>query len=423
MAMAQESHTIDFSINMVTEYGPNDLYFCDSITCIIVHKNPEYNGTPFWIDQNDVVIHADSIIITASNDGKLVYIEKDNDLLLSINIYIMEDNMPVNMSHGIWLSEGETKTLYPTAQDEGYEYVWESSNWPSDSLYHGYTLDIVEPGFYRCNMWDGCLHYSKVEYFANQDPILDYVTTNLLTNTNEIHWTPYTGCFYDTLNVYRDGQLVGQCEFQDGVWVDPTVNNADSAHRYSVEAVKNGESLVGQTSWKSGISLQTTISGEMINISFSEPGDGNEIPLTSRILFYQLYSIEDDGWWLVRSMIPIGTTELQEMNIFDTLVVAGVLIDGSEIYSNLVIPSALSGCNEYSPENITIYPNPTTDILNISGNINAEYTIFNIQGELIMNGTINNSTSTLDVSSFAKGLYIIKIVKGNKEFVKKFVVE
>lgn len=424
LALGAIAQVIEFSISEVTQYGPNDLYFCDSITQIIVHKNPDYNGTPFWIDQNDEVTHSDSVILTNANDGKLVYIEKDNDLLISINIYIMENNMPIHMFHGIWLSEGETQTLYPTPQDEGYSYVWESSNWPLDSLYYGYTLAINEPGFYRCNMYDGCSHYSKVEYFANQDPMLDFVTTNLTTNTNEVHWTPYANSFYDTLNIYRDGQFAGQVQFQNSVWIDPIVNNADSAHRYSLEAVKNSSSLVGQTSWKSGITLQIAdIYDGYLNLSFTAPGNGDSTPLQDFIQCYQLYSIEPNGFGLINSMIPISVNELVIPDDYNTLVVAAVLLDGTEIYSNVVSPKASSGYNSYLNGNIQIYPNPTTGLLNISANMDAEYQIFDMNGKMVGSGNLQRERQ-LNVSNFSKGMYTIKIhEKGKQPFSEKIILQ
>ena len=197
VATAQEPHTVEFNINEIVQYYHNDLTFCDfdSITGVIVNKNPNYEGTPFWIDQNDNVIHANFIVITTVNDGKLLYIEKDNDLLISVDINILENNMPSASFDTVWIHEGlqynvEPIMLRPTEENLGYLYVWESENWPVDSLYQGYELEVGNAGFYRCNMFDECLHYSKAEFFVEKAPVIGYVSTNLNLNLNELHWVP-----------------------------------------------------------------------------------------------------------------------------------------------------------------------------------------------------------------------------------------
>ncbi|MBN4072487.1 T9SS type A sorting domain-containing protein [Crocinitomix catalasitica] len=82
-------------------------------------------------------------------------------------------------------------------------------------------------------------------------------------------------------------------------------------------------------------------------------------------------------------------------------------------------------------EKFDIYPNPATDILNISLTLNnAENTVINvldISGKVInsryIGDVIGNSNITLDVADFASGVYFVEVVnadgKQNKKFVKK----
>lgn len=70
---------------------------------------------------------------------------------------------------------------------------------------------------------------------------------------------------------------------------------------------------------------------------------------------------------------------------------------------------------------ISIYPNPTSSTLNISGEIKFQsYKILDIQGKVLDSGQINNGT--LDVSKLKQGLYylIIETKKGmvSKKFTK-----
>lgn len=423
-AIAQEPHTINITITDIVMYYNSEITYCDfdSITEIIVHKDPNYAGIPFWIDENDNVVQANLVAITTVNNGKLVYIEKDNDLLLSVSIRILGNEMPAPYTHDIWLSEGVTQILQPTPQDEGYLYVWESDRWPQDSIYQGYTLEISEPGFYRCNMLDLCLHYSKVEYHVNISPKIEYVTTNLFVNRNEVHWVPDEYNNYDTIAVFRDFQFIEYWKYDMGIWVDPTTNNENGSPLYTLKPVKFGTIMEGTSKWKTGISLSLHhVYDETIDISFYGPDNEAGIPLEDYIQFYQLYSVESTGWGLVRSMIPIETNDMYDIeNEYDTLIIAAVTFDGKEIYSNMIFPHDITKCHENHEQNIQIYPNPTDGLLNISASIDAEYKIFDLQGRIMKYGFIKPQ---LNVSDLTKGMYTLQIIENEKLTIKKFIRE
>lgn len=78
------------------------------------------------------------------------------------------------------------------------------------------------------------------------------------------------------------------------------------------------------------------------------------------------------------------------------------------------------GINEFKKDGFVIYPNPTTDKLNIvtSENIN-NVTINDISGKVVYQGI----SKTIDVSAFSNGIYFVKIESAqgtiNSKFVKK----
>ena len=71
---------------------------------------------------------------------------------------------------------------------------------------------------------------------------------------------------------------------------------------------------------------------------------------------------------------------------------------------------------------VSIIPNPASNNLTIETNINTKQNIeiFNIVGQSIYTSNIN-SKATVDVSAFAKGVYIIKLTRGKETIVKKFI--
>lgn len=80
-----------------------------------------------------------------------------------------------------------------------------------------------------------------------------------------------------------------------------------------------------------------------------------------------------------------------------------------------------------SSENILVFPNPTDNIIKIDiGEIiikNPRYSIFNLSGKLIGGGKIRSNISTIDISKYESGVYLLKIndKKGNNLISKKIV--
>lgn len=62
---------------------------------------------------------------------------------------------------------------------------------------------------------------------------------------------------------------------------------------------------------------------------------------------------------------------------------------------------------------ITIYPNPCTDILCIElhsgSSIDVEYSLINLQGRQVLTGRLTELATRLDLSSFARGLYLLNV--------------
>jgi hypothetical protein len=63
--------------------------------------------------------------------------------------------------------------------------------------------------------------------------------------------------------------------------------------------------------------------------------------------------------------------------------------------------------------NLSVYPNPSNGVVNISAeNLNeaAMYYVYNAMGQMVASGEISSETTSLDLSSQANGMYLIKVV-------------
>lgn len=71
--------------------------------------------------------------------------------------------------------------------------------------------------------------------------------------------------------------------------------------------------------------------------------------------------------------------------------------------------------------NLSIFPNPTNKILNVSINIKCNYSIVDAFGKLIISGILEKGENKIDLESFEAGVYFVNI-KDNGSLLKSFRV-
>mgnify|MGYP002777264573 CR=1 FL=1 len=105
----------------------------------------------------------------------------------------------------------------------------------------------------------------------------------------------------------------------------------------------------------------------------------------------------------------------------DFYIVAGVP-GCSATYTTYTIPnSSREGIDEIN-ENSGFYPNPASDLINISGKGKLGVTITNTFGINVKNVEIEKS-GTVDISSLQEGEYIVKITSETETKVEKLIVK
>lgn len=83
------------------------------------------------------------------------------------------------------------------------------------------------------------------------------------------------------------------------------------------------------------------------------------------------------------------------------------------------INSSLS-TNDVNINSVSIFPNPTSDYLNIKGMTeDASVQIYSITGQLIMSDLIKTSNSKINVSKLSSGIYFLNINKNTIKFIKE----
>ncbi len=119
----------------------------------------------------------------------------------------------------------------------------------------------------------------------------------------------------------------------------------------------------------------------------------------------------------------LGTdTEVNSVTIYWTSGIIDVIEDVNINETLTVIEGQVLGLENNLVENLIAYPNPTTDVLNLS-NIheleNPIYTIFDATGRRVANAKL--TSNTIDVSYLAQGNYTLRVFDNNVRKVQRFI--
>jgi hypothetical protein len=72
---------------------------------------------------------------------------------------------------------------------------------------------------------------------------------------------------------------------------------------------------------------------------------------------------------------------------------------------------------------VNTFPSPVSNMLSIETSEKAQTEIMNMEGQLMRSFYVNKGNTTIDVSSFSSGIYIIEVKSEYGIAVKKIVKE
>ncbi len=142
-------------------------------------------------------------------------------------------------------------------------------------------------------------------------------------------------------------------------------------------------------------------------------------------IYNGLYLSSDNGvsWDSVSTGLPngrINSFAISGNNIF-------VSVEGRGVWKRPL--SEMVGISENENiNNFTLSPNPATNTLTLNlsqqqGLQNATVSIYDIQGKQLLTQNISQTQTQIDISSFAKGIYIVKLQTEKETLQSKFVKE
>ncbi len=97
----------------------------------------------------------------------------------------------------------------------------------------------------------------------------------------------------------------------------------------------------------------------------------------------------------------------------------------SAIANQTVNVNLCTGILELNNETVSVYPNPTSTIINVKMNTtlinNATLELYDATGKLITQQKVVNEYSSLNLNGLANGIYSVRIITDNKQTIKRIV--
>ncbi|WP_418508763.1 FG-GAP-like repeat-containing protein [Corallibacter sp.] len=242
-----------------------------------------------------------------------------------------------------------------------------------------------------------------VTYDLDNDGYLDIISgNNVLRNNGDMTFTPYldvfsgSGAFGDLNNdgfidAYR-GSSVYLNDGNNNNWIKVTVEGGATTGMSN----RNGIGARIELHTPSGVQIRDIRSGEgfeFMNTLNAHFGLGTETQIDNIIIYW-----------------PSGIID----NVYSPSINQTIKVNEGETLT--VQDETLS--------NLTIYPNPVKDIINLQSNENLTSriaTVFDINGKKVLNQRLQDNT--MNVSKLQSGFYILRLESQGKVVNRKFIKE
>lgn len=261
------------------------------------------------------------------------------------------------------------------------------------------------------------------------------------SSKNMIVWERIHSDNVDSVKVYKETsqagiyQIIGtKSASETGSFVDVSSNPAQNANRYKI-------SLLDSCGYETPQSeLHKTIH---LTINAGIGGAWNLIWDSYEGVNYNTYNIYrgTSGNNLLKiAEMPSNLTSYSDLTptvgttYYQIEVVSTITCDPdgktnsyNSSKSNISNSSMSNINNHLLNELIEIAPNPATDLFTLFNNSytftqNSNVTILDIQGKVLFSKELINN-SAIDISSLAKGIYVLRITLGNESVIKKLIKE
>ena len=213
-----------------------------------------------------------------------------------------------------------------------------------------------------------------------------------------------------TLNLTIDTSATSsddRVECDSLTWIDG--NTYFSSNNTAQHVISGGAS----NGCDSVVTLNLTITPVNINVTASN----DSLTASASLSSYQWLNCDSNY-----AIIPGATNQLFIAPADGNYAVE--VTTGSCVDTSACINVTNVGVDELNASAFTIYPNPTNNVINIKvNNLQEEitYEITTIAGKQIVSGRINDNITEVNLSSYPKGIYLLKINSNSSSSLRKII--
>jgi alpha-glucosidase (family GH31 glycosyl hydrolase) len=306
---------------------------------------------------------------------------------------------------------------YPTAS-EAYSY--------DKQYFYGEKMlvaPIATPGatastkvWFPEGMWTNFFTNATVTGPAEQNVSADYSSMPVFVKAGGIiplaHYSDYVGQTPDdslTLKVYtgNDGEFIlyedegENLNYQTGEYAQTEIIYREQEKKLSIKARQGSYTTAPE---------QRAYDIEFYNAAIPEKISVNGVALSP------VTADSGEGWWESNGVIYV------RLNKHAVTADLDIVFENNTNENNTNVLPVVT-----EKRGVKLFPNPAKDQVTIEvENANKEFTIsiYDVKGEKIFNKLIIDSNqTTVDVYTFSKGIYLVKVNSGNDTFTKKLVIK
>lgn len=316
---------------------------------------------------------------------------------------------------------GDSVGLELVSNLSGYKYYWspyyqnvKKINAKYSGIYYVYAYDSAT----------GCGGYSnKINVLVKTAPLqnLCMVSVDSATGRNKLIWKKNSGAGIVSYNIYKESNFAGEFDLigsqsfgSPSFFIDSISNPKQRPFTYYITAVDSCDGESEYSKYYAHTTLHLTaslgVSGEN-NLNWS-----NYLGLYP-INTYVIYRSNKGSSFQPIGSVAASINSYSDLNppsgsnrYFIGIKATTECMDSSQIiYSNMVAFGILSN-KEQNFDNVSLYPNPAQTSIQLS-NIpqNSKISIYNIQGQVMIDKISSDENPIIDIQHLASGIYTVKI--------------
>ncbi len=437
----------DISIGTASSLVESTLFM--SFNNVIYFKaNDQIHGEELWrsdgTESGTYILKDINPGIGSAFDGiSNVYLETNNILnekcyaVLNGYLYFFAYD---GINRAIWRTDGTnagTIKIITIPSSGGYDNDRKIINSNNEKIF--FKTNTTNSSFGNNTLWvtDGTQANTTQLYFTPNTSVQQF-KKNIIFN-NELYFTSINLNGY---SLYKtNGTTTGTILLKDGVPSNKTFNylkpcgnfvyftigfqsDNSGTELWRTNGTNSGTNLINETGINNPLDVYLDCTCIQNNLFFLKQNYSNKIwHINDNLLLpdFNMINVTNSDNFSTSE----GAVELFPFN--NNLMFAGYsFLNGTELYYSNITNLLNSNYNEFNDNlKIKIYPNPTSNIINIitnEGKVIENIEIYNIIGEKVNFNKSTSDNKTIDLSNLEKGVYIIKIKTDGKYSFQKIIV-